>query len=120
MAYVIRDQEVPNQNAGYESNHKELIANTPLNGLEFEEDNGKVYDYLNSWILAGPSYAWMREYNRMRNGRAAWQALIQHHEGTEQKDRIKSAAYSAIANARYRGPKKNYIFEKYLTTHKDI
>jgi hypothetical protein len=90
-----------------------LIAIRPLNGLEFEEDNGRVYDYLNSWILTSPSYAWMREYSRTRNGRAAWQSLIQHHEGTAQKYRIILAAYSAIANARYRGPKKNNTFEKY-------
>jgi hypothetical protein len=119
LAYVIWEQDAPNQDAAYESNHERLIAIMPLNGMEFEEDNGRVYDYLNSWILTGPSYAWMREYSRTRNGQAAWQGLIQHHEGIAQKDRVKSAAYSAFANARYQKLKKNYTFEKYVMTHKD-
>ncbi len=106
IAYVIREYEDPDPDMEYKSKHKALIATMSLAGLEFKEDNGQVYDYLNSWILGGPSHAWMREYCRTRNGRAAWLALIQQHEETAQQDQIKLAAYSAIANARYRGPRR--------------
>ena len=40
LAYVIRDQENPDPNAVYQTEHHRLISITPLVGIEFEEDNG--------------------------------------------------------------------------------
>jgi hypothetical protein len=39
LAYVIRDQENPDLNAAYQTEHHRLISITPLVGIEFEEDN---------------------------------------------------------------------------------
>jgi hypothetical protein len=44
LAYVIRENEVPDPNDLYESKHQRLIAVTPLYGIEYSEDNGKGFD----------------------------------------------------------------------------
>ena len=119
LAYVIRDQEAPDPNAVYQTEHHWLISITPLIGIEFEEDNGKVFDFLKSWTLNGPAWTWMRAYNATRNGRASWQALINHFEGDAQRDRVKDHAYAAIAAAKYYGDRKKFTFETYVTIHQD-
>ena len=91
--------------------HQRLIAVTPHKGLEFQTDNGKVFDYLKSWTLYGPAWTWIRSYGRARNGRAVWLALLAHYEGDAQKDRMKDAAYAAIAAARYFGERKRFSFD---------
>jgi hypothetical protein len=68
LAYIIRDQEVPQPNQVFQSEHQRLIAITPLQGVEFEDDNGRVFDLLKSWTLNGPAWTWMRAHNGTRNG----------------------------------------------------
>jgi hypothetical protein len=63
LAYIIREDENPQPNQMYQSEHHRLIMITPLAGTEFEEDNGKVFDLLKSWTLDGPAWTWMRAYN---------------------------------------------------------
>jgi hypothetical protein len=86
---IIRDQEVPNLNQAYQSKHHCLIAITPLQGIKFEDDNGKVFDALKSWTLNGSVWTWMHAWNNTRNGRNAWLALVSHFEGDTQRDHAK-------------------------------
>ncbi len=108
---------VPNQ--VYQSEHQRLIAVTPLQGVEFEDDNGRVFDLLKSWTLNGPAWTWMRAHNGTRNGRQAWLALVDHFEGDAQRDRVKDNAYAAIAAAKYYGERKKFTFETYVAIHQD-
>ncbi len=119
LAYVVRDNAVPQVNQVFQSDHHRMIAITPLAGPEYEEDNGKVFDLLKSWTINGPAWTWMRAYNSIRNGRQAWLALVNHFEGDAQRDRVKDAAYAAIAAARYYGDKKKFTFETYVTIHQE-
>jgi hypothetical protein len=96
-----------------------LISITPLAGIEYEDDNGKVFDFLKSWTLNGPAWTWMRSHNATRNGRAGWLDLVAHYEGDAQRDRVKDNAYAAIAAARYHGERKKFIFETYVTIHQE-
>jgi hypothetical protein len=119
IAYVIRDQKNPDPNAVYQTEHHRLISITPLVGIEFEEDNGRVFDFLKSWTLNGPAWTWMRAFNTTRNGRASWQALINHFEGDSQRDRVKDHAYALIKAAKYYGDRNKFTFETYITIHQD-
>jgi hypothetical protein len=40
LAYVIREDEVPQANQAFQTEHHRLKAVTPLMGVEFDEDNG--------------------------------------------------------------------------------
>ncbi len=81
LAYIIRDQEVPQPNQVFQSEHQRLIAITPLQGVEFEDDNGRVFDLLKSWTFDGPTWTWMRAHNGTRNGRQAWLSLMATSKG---------------------------------------
>jgi hypothetical protein len=118
FSYVICEDAIPGDlAAAYPSEHARLIATTPHAGLEFETDNGRVFDHLKSWTLNGPAWTWIRSFNTSRNGRAAWQALLDHYEGDAQKDWVKDAAYALIAQAFYFGDRKRFSFETYITIH---
>ncbi len=54
-----------------------------------------------------------------RNGHQAWVSLVNHFEGDAQQDRVKDAAYAAIAVAHYYGEKKKFSFETYVTIYQD-
>jgi hypothetical protein len=120
FSYVIHEDAIPGDpTAVYPSEHARLIAITPHAGLEFETDNGRVFDHLKSWTLNGPAWTWIRSFNTSRNGRAAWRALLDHYEGDAQRDQVKDAAYTSIAQACYFGDKKRFSFETYVTIHQD-
>jgi hypothetical protein len=72
LAYVIHEEEIPDPNVVYQSEHHRLISITWLAGIEYENDNGKVFDFLKSWTLNGPAWTWMRSHNGTRNGRAGF------------------------------------------------
>lgn len=110
LAYFIRENENPDLNTVYQSEHHRLISIIPLLGIEFEGDNGKVFDFLKSWT-------WMRAFNATRNGRSSWQALINHFEGDTQRDPVKDHACAAVAAAKYYGERKRFSFETYVTIH---
>jgi len=119
LAYVIQDREIPDPTAVYQTEYHRLISITPLAGIEYEDDNGRVFDFLKSWTLNGPAWTWMRAFNHTRNGRASWQALVNHFEGDAQKDWVKDQAYAAIAAAKYYGDRKKITFETYVMIHQD-
>jgi len=119
LAYVIRDQEQPDPNAIYLSEHHRLISITPLIEIEYKEDNVKVFVFPKSWTLIGPTWTWRRLHNATRNGRAGWLALVAHYEGDAQRDRVKDNAYAAIAAAKYYGERKKFSFETYVMIHQE-
>jgi hypothetical protein len=119
LAYIIRENKNPQANQAYQTEHHSLIAITPLIGVEYDEDNGRVFDILKSLLVNGPAWTWMRAYNNTRIGRQAWISLVTHFEGNAQSDRVKDMAYASIAAARYHGERKRFSFETYVTIHQD-
>ena len=119
LTYIIREQEVPDPLATYESEHQRLVAIAPLRGNEFKNDNGIVFDFLKSWTINGPAYPWMKQYSNTRNGRAAWLAMLAYYEGSAARDRVKESAYAAIANAKYHREKKRFSFDTYVNIHQE-
>jgi hypothetical protein len=120
FSYLIRPDAAPGDPlAAYATEHARLIAIMPHAGLEYETNNGRVFDYLKSWTLNGPAWTWIRSFSAHRDGRAALLALLEHYEGDAQRDRVKDAAYLAISQARYHGDRKRFSFETYVTIHQD-
>jgi hypothetical protein len=46
-------------------------------------------------------------------------ALLAYYKGSAAWDRVKEAAYTAIANAKYHGEKKKFSFETYVNIHQE-
>ncbi len=119
LAYIIREDEAPDPNRAYDTEHQRLIAIIPVQGLEYSDDNGQVFNFLKLCTLNGPAWTWMRSFNSTRDGRGSWLALLNHYEGDAQRDRVKDATYASIANAKYHGKKKHFSFETYATIHQE-
>jgi hypothetical protein len=60
LAYVIRDLEEPTPAQIYTTLHEELVQGAVLFGTEFDANNGKVYDFLQSLTLNGPTWPWIK------------------------------------------------------------
>lgn len=86
-----------------------------LTGPEYNINNGIVFDLLQS--LAGPAWAWINNYERVRDGRNAWKALMAYYEGDSMQTRSKQQCYEEISQAVYKGYSRNFNFSSYVTIH---
>jgi hypothetical protein len=112
---MIREQETPEPQAKYNSEHQRLVA--IAQGFNFNTHNGQVFNHLQSWTLEGPAWTWMHQFSNSQNSRAAWQELLFHYNGDAEKDRVKDTTYSAIHHATYHGAQERFSFKAYVTIH---
>ena len=117
LAAILRDNELPVPGAIYATTHDELVECSILVGPEFAINNGAVYDLLHSLTLNGPAWSWVQAYQRTRNGRAAWKALLGYYEGDSMQTRSKQEAYNSISAANYVGPRRGFDINTYTTIH---
>lgn len=117
LAYIIREHDDPIPDANYTTLHEELVQGVVLFGTEFDANNGKVYDFLQSLTLNGPAWPWINSFQRTRNGRGAWKALLAYYEGDAMQMRTMQECYQAISKANYQGPRRNYDFSTYVAAH---
>jgi len=113
LSYILRENEDGQglDIADFDSivTYEEAIV--PFSGPDFDLDNNAVFDSLKSYVLGGPHWTWIQDYERTRDGRAAWKALSEHFDGPSGLIRLK-AAYAAIKRAEYKGS-KNFDYEFY-------
>ena len=117
LTYVIRSQAVPTPGATYANDMEERIANAPLTGLAFSTDSHTVHGIILSLVLDGPAYSFIGAHDDTKDGRAAWLDLLAHYEGRAYMDRRKNEAYKTIDLTHYKGEKRTFDFEKYITLH---
>lgn len=117
LAYIVRefDQGIPG--AIYSTVHEQLVNQAIHHGPEYNTNNGIVYDLLQSLTLNGPAWSWISGFQRSRNGRGAWKALIEYYEGDAMQMRSKQQCYDSIAKASYQGWKRNFDFSAYVAIH---
>jgi hypothetical protein len=77
-----------------------------------------VFDLLQSLTLNGPAWAWINNYERVRDGRGAWKALITYYEGDSMKTRAKQECYDSIAKVVYKGNSRTFDFT--TQAHQDL
>ena len=108
---------MPIPNVPYATTHDQLVAGTILHGPEYNVNNGIVFDLLQSLTLAGPAWAWISNFERVRDGHNVWKALISYYEGDSMQTRSKQQCYEAIAKAMYKGHSRTFDFTAYVTIH---
>ena len=59
----------------------------------------------------------IERYAAMRNGRAAWRAMLAHMQSTRYMGTLKTQAMHHIKHAHYNGEKKDFGIAKYYTLH---
>jgi hypothetical protein len=118
LGYVLRKNSEPSDLAGvFGTEHEKLVLTTPHEGIDYAEDNGMVWETIQSLTLQGSAYSYIGCFARTRDGRGAIQTLIGRYEGTAAMSRTKQAAYDEIHNASYTGEKRNFTFENYIDKH---
>jgi hypothetical protein len=63
LAYIIREREVADLQAIFTTTHDELVDCAILYGTEFNANNGRVYDFLQSLSLNGPAWPWIMHFS---------------------------------------------------------
>ena len=117
MSYIIRENDVPQVNIAYATVHEQLVNCAILQGVEYNTNNGIIYDLLQSLTLNGPAWIWINSFQRARDGRNAWKPPINFYEGKSAKMQNKQECYDAIAKATYQGSKRNFDFNSYVSIH---
>lgn len=117
MSYCTRDSDDVLQDGVFENEHDRMVLTTPHSGEAFSEDNGQLWSILKQLTLKGPAWAYISQYDRPRNGRLAFKALVSHYEGESQMSKTKQAAYDELKTAEYQGERRNHTFENYVNRH---
>jgi hypothetical protein len=89
LSYILREDDYPEINAVFTTMHEELVQCAILYGTEYNANNGKVYDFLQSLTLNGPAWSWIYAFQRTRDGRGTWKALLSYYEGDAMRTRTK-------------------------------
>ena len=110
LAYLIRDISVPpvslpalDTNVPWSTDHnsvmEELIAFTPHEGPNYDEDNARLYNLLAKALAGTASMASITRYQSKRNECGAYLALVTHNLGTEKWEKMVELA-EAVLNQR--------------------
>jgi hypothetical protein len=120
LSYVIRDHDEVldvHHNAVYEDHNARLVATTTLAGDWYTLDNHRVYDEFKALVLKGPGWSFIKQFDRLKDGRNAVLTLRRQCEGTSAIQTRKASAYAKISSAKYSGQKRNFTFDQYVEMH---
>jgi len=119
LSYVIRQLDVPDPGAIYDTQLEENIASAPHRGASYQRDNAKVYGIIKQLVLEGPGCSYSLPFDQVTDGRQAWLALRNHYEGAGFKNRNVDEAYRTLDSIFYEGEKKGFNFEKFIEKHNE-
>ncbi len=116
LNYIIRKQELPDEEEEYVNDAERAVAIAPLHGEAFDTDNRRVYAIIKSLIIEGPAWSHITPMvDRAKNGRQAW-ILLRNHYGNETfLNREIEEAYAALDHLHYKREYANFTFEDYVT-----
>jgi hypothetical protein len=122
LSYLIREHEEVTQemlDADYASTVDRLVAMTVLEGAHFDLDNCTLCNELKALVVDGPGWAFVRKFDKAKDGRKAVLALKAQAEGLSSTLTRKTKAYASIASAVYRGPRRGFTFINYVSVHQE-
>ena len=118
LIYVIR-QTTSNYDDRFSSTEEQLIKCIKLSGGKFRSDNSSVWSLLSEHAVGTEAESIVNRYQSIRDGRAAWNALLAHMQSTSYVDNLKSHAMHKLTTSAYNGEKKNFGIVKYYQIHSE-
>jgi hypothetical protein len=103
----------------YDSVDDYMMATTMLSGDHYKVDNTRLYNDLKPLVVEGAGWAFIKKFDKSKNGRGALMALKKQAEGNSAKRTRKAKAYASLAQARYRGERRSFDFSNYVQIHQD-
>jgi hypothetical protein len=122
LSYLVREHAEVTADiaaAEYANSVDRLVATTVLQGAHFDLDNRTLYDALKPLVVDGPGWAFVRRFDKQKDGRGAVLALKGQAEGPAAELTRKAKAYASILTAVYRGPRRGFSFANYVTVHQE-
>ena len=132
LAYIIRDEPVPEDDAddpanNYSTIQDELIgraphhndADPPVYTQAYKDDNVAVFNKIAELTRDKDCWTYVQQAARARNGRKAFLGLKDHYLGPNNVDNMATTAEKALSDATYSGEHRRWNFEKYVKMHVD-
>ena len=94
----------------------ELIIRLNHTDSLFRKDNAMVYSMLEEATRGGVYASTVKPYNRTKDGRAAWNAMVSSHAGTDKWEQLQKDKMKFIMNTKWTG--KTYSLEKFCGLHR--
>ena len=123
LRYVIRAEEAPDEFTDVE---QERMYQIPLEGSAYSLDNKTVYRKLKAFLIDGPGWAWIKEFDNAEDGRAAFFAWTGHYNGAGELSKRIALAKARLKTLFYKNEKSlpfETVAEKlkaiFLTLDKD-
>ena len=114
--YVVRT-DVPIGYA-FQDEDEERKYQMPMAGENYRRDNKLVYGMLKAACVKSDAWTWIQDYDRTSDGRGAWQALINHYDGTGELNKRLERSKEEINRLHYKD-EKVFPFERYVTKLKE-
>ena len=129
LSYVIRETAdtgnapLPAANEpvspGFTSITEELIHYTPHTGDEYAEDNAKVFQILQDMVSGTSFESSVKTFQRRRDGRAAYLALVQHNLGSSKWDKILEDAEAYVSKREWNGKNHRFNLKSHVNKHRE-
>ena len=91
---------------------EERIFQMPITGPDFDSDNRTVYWKLKAFLVSTAGYAWIKRYDKTKNGRQAFKAWVDHYNGTGELSKRTALAKSKLEILHYKN-ERSMLFERY-------
>ena len=97
----------------------ELIVGVELTGAGWDEDNATVFSILQEMVKESPMASSLKSHQRRRDGRGAYQSLVQHNLGSAQWDKTLQRAEDLQTTRIWNGRNSRYSLKRHVDTHRD-
>ena len=113
LSYVVREKEIPDVGADYNSFNERAVACAPLAGPTFQADSRKVHQLIKSFLQTETAEQWIKPMARRQSGREDMQALRNHYSGEGNTSRRIAVAERLRDTLHYKN-EKSLTFSNFL------
>jgi hypothetical protein len=96
---------------------EQFIQTTPLEGNQFETDNGKVFKLLESLLIKGTYCSYIEPYKVASDRRGGYQVLMMHFEGLTVIGTLLKDLSLQLEKLQYTSDKANFLFDNFVDKH---
>ena len=97
----------------------ELISHTPHDGPNYEADNIRLFGILSKSLSGTASMTSITRFQRRRDGRGAYMALVTHNLGSNKWEKMVEQAESALNNRIWNGKNSRYPLKIHISLHRE-
>ncbi len=121
LSYVIRKRRTPDDSIKYRGigTDAEMINQAPLHGPKYRIDNAVIWGVIATVIPpSAPFYSWIRTFEQVEDGRAAYKQIVARHMGGRAAKNIVEKAKHMLRTRFFDNKKPAFPFSHYVNIHK--